>query len=167
MRAIIRVSSLLIAATCFSCSNNDSNGGTTPGSGGPPAASATADEAGAPADGGPPPTFTQVYSTVIANRCTPCHTQAGGDGIKFGNLDMTTRDAAYADLVNAKTAGVSCGGKGVRVTAGKPDDSIMYLKVSLDDPTPCGSKMPLGGPPLSQSDADLIEAWITAGAKND
>jgi hypothetical protein len=167
MRTILRVSSFVIATACWSCSTNDNGGGTMSGGASAPAASAPADEAGAPAGGGPPPTFTQVYSTVIANRCAPCHTQAGGDGIKLGNLDMTTRDAAYADLVNAKTAGVACGGKGARVTASKPDDSIMYLKVSLDDEAPCGSKMPLGGPPLSQTDADLIEAWITAGAKND
>ena len=163
MRAIIRVSSFLVALASFSCSNNDSSGGTAPA----PTASAAAADAGAPADGGAPPTFTEVYTTVITNRCTPCHTQAGGDGIKFGNLDMTTKDNAYANLVNTKAAGAACNGKGVRVTPGKQDDSIMYLKVSLDDPTPCGDKMPQGGPPLSQHDADLIEAWIVGGAKND
>ena len=44
--------------------------------------------------------------------------------------------------------------------------SIMYLKVSLDDPTPCGSKMPFGLPPLSQAETDTIEDWIKAGALN-
>jgi len=116
----------------------------------------------------PPATFTQVYTEVITQRCVPCHTTSNGDGVRFGKLDMTSQSAAYANLVNSKSAGESCGAKGgTRVTPGKPDDSVMYLKVSLDDPTPCGEKMPLGGPALTQAQADLIEGWITAGAKND
>ena len=43
----------------------------------------------------------------------------------------------------------------------------MYLKVNLDDPPPCGSKMPLGLPPLSRDQTDMIQAWIAAGAPND
>jgi hypothetical protein len=61
---------------------------------------------------------------------------------------------------------VACAGRGTRVTPGKPDDSVMYLKISLDDPTPCGSKMPLSGGPLTKEQADMIEGWIMAGAQN-
>jgi hypothetical protein len=116
----------------------------------------------------PPATFTQVYTEVIALRCMPCHTTSSGDGVTFGRLDMTSQTAAYSNLVSTKAAGQACGTKGgTRVTPGEPDASVMYLKISLDDPTPCGEKMPLGGPPLTQAQADLIEGWITAGAKND
>jgi hypothetical protein len=111
-------------------------------------------------------TFTQVYTTVIANRCMPCHTTANGIGVTQGHLDMTTQAAAYANLVNAPTAGVACAGVGTRVVPRMPGSSIMFLKVSLDDPAPCGSKMPLGGPPLARSETDLISSWITAGALN-
>jgi hypothetical protein len=52
------------------------------------------------------------------------------------------------------------------VVPGSPDTSIMYLKVSLDDPAPCGAKMPLGGS-LDRASADLIESWIMSGAPND
>jgi hypothetical protein len=111
------------------------------------------------------PTFTQVYAIIIS-KCTPCHTTATGIGISLGHLDMTTQANAYMNLVNTAAMGTQCGGKGTRVTPGNEMTSIMYLKVSLDDPTPCGSKMPLGLPPLSQDETDTIENWIKAGAMN-
>ena len=117
-------------------------------------------------DAGPPATFTQVYTNVIAKRCVGCHTTPTGIGIVDGKLDMTTQATAYTNLVNAQAAGAACATKGVRITPGKPDSSVMYLKVSLDDAAPCGAKMPLGGPPLAQADADMIESWINGGALN-
>ena len=132
---------------------------------------AAAGSAGAPADGGEEASsaasWTQVYTTVIAQKCTPCHTTPSGGGILNGKLDMTSQATAYSNLVNAPAAGSGCSGKGTRVKAGLPDESIMYLKVSLDDPSPCGAKMPLGGPELSQDEVNLIESWITGGALDD
>ena len=123
-----------------------------------------------PVDGGgadvPPVTFTQVYTQVIAVRCMPCHTTAAGVGVLNGHLDMTTQAAAFTNLVNVPAAGVACTGKGTRVTPGDPDASVMYLKISLDDPTPCGGKMPLNQAALTQEQADLIENWILGGAPN-
>jgi len=113
------------------------------------------------------PTFSNVYTTIIARRCTPCHTIQGEIGITEGELDMTSQAAAYLNLVGIEAAGMFCGGKGVRVTPGSPKDSILYLKTDREDPAPCGSKMPLGGPPLSAADAALIQAWISAGANSD
>ncbi|HEX4515639.1 MAG TPA: hypothetical protein VH054_18960 [Polyangiaceae bacterium] len=57
--------------------------------------------------------------------------------------------------------------QGTRVVPGNADQSVMYLKVSLDDASPCGNKMPDGLAPLSDDEADGIEAWINAGAQND
>jgi hypothetical protein len=111
------------------------------------------------------PTFTQVYTTVIAVRCMPCHTTPTGIGVTMGLLDMTSAAAAYTNLVNKPAAGAACSGRGTRVVAGMPDMSIMFLKVSLDDPAPCGAKMPLGGA-LTRTEADLIENWILGGASN-
>jgi hypothetical protein len=111
-------------------------------------------------------TFTQVYTTVITQFCSPCHTMAGGIGITTGNLDMTTQAKAFANLVNVPASGASCAGKGPRVVPGSPPTSVLFVKVDLTDPAPCGSKMPLGLPPLSQANVDLIGAWITAGAQN-
>jgi hypothetical protein len=111
-------------------------------------------------------TFTQVYTTVIANRCMPCHTTATGIGVTQGRLDMTSQSAAFANLVNVAAAGVQCAGRGTRVVPGMPASSILFLKVSLNDPAPCGAKMPLGLPSLPQSEVDMISSWITAGAMN-
>src|SRR5215831_17690505 len=139
-RALLMIGTLVAFAGC----GDDTHGLPAP----PPP---TGPDGGAPAA-----TFTQVYTTVITNRCTPCHTTANGIGIQQGHLDMTTQAAAYANLVNVPAAGIACGGRGIRVVPGMPDSSIMYLKISLDDPTPCGGKMPLGGPPLTKAQDDLI-----------
>jgi hypothetical protein len=131
------------------------------------AGDAAATDGGADAaDAGPPATFTQVYTQVIAVRCTPCHTTATGIGVVNGKLDMTSQAAAFTNLVNTPAAGVACNAKGPRVMPGDPDMSVMYLKISLDDPTPCGGKMPLNQAALTQDQADMIESWITAGAPN-
>jgi hypothetical protein len=114
----------------------------------------------------PTPTFTQIYTNTISNKCAPCHTTATGDGVNFGKLDMTSQSAAYMNLVNTAAAGVQCGGKGTRVVPGNADGSIMYLKISLDDPSPCGNKMPDNLPPLSSDEVTGIESWINAGAPN-
>ncbi len=56
-----------------------------------------------------------------------------------------------------------------RVTPNQPDNSYLVHKVQgthLDvDVGGSGSRMPLGRSPLSQSDIDLIRAWIQAGAQ--
>lgn len=142
---------ILLASAGIGCSSSST-----------PATSTATPDAGAVA-----PTFTNVYDNVIAKRCTGCHTTPTGDGIAEGKLDMTTKALAFTNLVGAAAAGPECAAKQVRVVPGKPDDSLFYLKISLDDAAPCDKKMPENGPPLSQADADLIEAWITAGAKND
>jgi hypothetical protein len=115
---------------------------------------------------GAPGTWSQVYSQVIAVRCAPCHTTPAGPGIQLGHLNMTSQTAAYSNLVNVATAGSACAGVGTRIVPGQPDSSILYLKVSLDDPSPCGLKMPAAGGPLSQDEVNLIESWINAGAQN-
>jgi hypothetical protein len=112
------------------------------------------------------PTWTQVYTTVIATKCAPCHTTAGGTGISSGHLDMTTQAAAFTNLVNVAAGGTACAGMGTRVVPGNADGSLLYLKVSVDDPTPCGGKMPLGGPALPEAQAEMIEEWIDDGAPN-
>ena len=114
----------------------------------------------------PPPgaSFTQVYTTVIATSCAPCHTTAGGIGITTGNLDMTTQANAFANLVNVAAGGGSCAGEGTRVVPRSSATSLLFLKVDPAVPAPCGSKMPLGLAPLSQDQVNLINSWITAGA---
>jgi hypothetical protein len=133
------------------------------------------------------PTFTNVYASVIAQRCVSCH-QPGKSGVTVGNLDMSTQPLAYAALVgvpamgtSAGTAGVTCGSLGagqtdgaamlLRVAPGDPADSLVVNKVTskiAGTTAECGSPMPAGGgAPITQAQANLIEAWIQAGAPND
>lgn len=151
------------AATGGSATGGGTGGGAT---GGGTGGSATGGGTGA-IDAGPPITFTTVYTTIIANRCAPCHTTSTGIGVTQGMLDMTTQANAYANLVNTAAAGSACSGHGTRVVPNHPDSSVMYLKISLDDPSPCGAKMPFGLAPLPQSEVTSIEDWILQGAKND
>jgi uncharacterized membrane protein YgcG len=166
---VVLLGGLVVGASSCGSSSTTNNGDGAAGSGGSGGAGGGGGTAGGDAASGevaPAATFTDVYNMVIAARCTPCHTTASGTGVSMGHLDMTSKAAAFMNLVNVAAAGTLCAGKGTRVKPGAPDDSIMYLKVSLDDPTPCGSKMPMTGGALTQDQADMIESWIMAGAQN-
>jgi hypothetical protein len=128
----------------------------------PHEAAAPIEEAAAPKGD----TFTLVYSDIISPICVQCHNPAG-IGVSMGHLDMSTKAAAFADLVNVSAMGVACGGMGTRIVPGNADDSILYKKVDPAQGAPCGSKMPLGLTPLTTAQADEIKSWINAGALND
>jgi collagen type VII alpha len=123
-----------------------------------------------------PPTFTNVYASIISTHCSGCHGGAG-TGLSEGMLDMSTQAMAYADLVGGDggmgvaAAGTGCGTSGLkRVTPGDAMTSLIYEKVvaKTDDAgAPCGIPMPAAGPALTPEQDDLIAAWINAGALND
>lgn len=114
----------------------------------------------------PAATFTQVYGDIISPICVQCHNPQG-IGVTMGKLDMSTKAAAFTDLVGVEAMGTGCGGMGTRIVAGSADNSILYKKVDPGQPAPCGAKMPLGLTPLTEAQANEIESWINAGAKND
>lgn len=110
-----------------------------------------------------PATFADVYTQVLST-CSSCHKA----GSVFPELDLSTQAAAYAALVNKPAAtmgsgGPKCGGRGVLVTPGNCETSLLYLKL-LPAP-PCGDQMPLGAPLAKAAGADPVCAWIMAGAK--
>jgi hypothetical protein len=126
------------------------------------------------------PTFTNVYATIISQRCIGCH-RPGGGGVTVGMLDMSTQPAAFTNLVGVNAMGIGAGASGitcasvtpalVRVTPGDPSNSLIYNKTHsklLGVNAPCGSPMPLPATaaPLTSAEVDLIAAWITAGALN-
>ncbi|HEX7480494.1 MAG TPA: hypothetical protein VF331_22025 [Polyangiales bacterium] len=120
------------------------------------------------AGGSDAPTWTRVYSEVIvANSCNNqfCHAEA-----QAGGLVLTpTADAAYNALVGKTPTGDPCKGKAglQRVTPGKPEQSLMYSKLSADPPV-CGLHMPpTPYPHASTAQIALVRAWIAAGAKHD
>jgi hypothetical protein len=117
------------------------------------------------ADAATASTFTQVYGNIISPICVQCHNPQG-IGVTIGKLDMSTKAAAFTDLVGVSAMGMLCGGMGTRVIAGNAANSILFKKVDPNQGSPCGSKMPLGLTPLTTAQANEIETWINAGAMN-
>src|SRR5580704_8562125 len=110
-----------------------------------------------------PATFTEVYMTILQPTCSPCHKPGGVGSFQ----DFSSQSSAYTALVGVKASGPSCGSSNeTRVVPGNASQSLLFQKVSEANP-PCGSQMPLGGPPLSSAQMTLVEAWINAGALND
>jgi hypothetical protein len=103
--------------------------------------------------------FSDVYTGVLQTTCPTCHAPAS----VFPALDLSSMTAAYTNLVNkdASTAG-ACGGKGKLVIPKDCNNSLLYQKLQ---PSPmCGTQMPQGGTPLSQTAVDAVCNWIMAGA---
>jgi hypothetical protein len=103
-------------------------------------------------------TFTEVYDQVFKGSCLNCHTGFIG---QFDGLDMSTQATAYTNMVNRGSS--RCGGETL-VMPGRPESSLLYLKVTRPS---CGSRMPPNGPALPQASIDLIKSWIDEGAPND
>jgi len=108
------------------------------------------------------PTWTNVYSAVVAKKCLPCH--ATSTGVSLGKLDLSAKDKAYANLLNVAAQGSSCAGQGTLVVPGQASSSLFYQKVGSSPP--CGLTMPFQLAPLSGSEKNLIKEWIDGGAKN-
>jgi hypothetical protein len=159
-----------VSAACSSSSDNNNNNNPFPpvDAGIVPVVDAAAiEDAVAQLEAAPAAaTFTGVYTDIISPICVQCH-NPNGIGVSMGHLDMSTKAAAFADLVGVSAMGSACGGMGTRVVAGNADNSILYKKVDPGQGSPCGSKMPLGLTPLTEAQANEIESWINAGALND
>lgn len=89
------------------------------------------------------PTFAGNVMPVFQARCQVCHSGQNPSG----GLDLTS----YASM---KKLGV--------VTAGNPQQSLLYLKITGAVPP----RMPLGGPYLPKGTVQTIANWIKQGAKD-
>lgn len=159
---------LLLTVPIAACSSSSPEGGSH-GDSGP---GSTTEGGASPQEAGPEsatePAFSEVYSTIISGRCLPCHSSGGG--VMFGNLDMSTEETAYENLVGVKAAGVGdCSKSGLtRVVPGNAATSLMFNKVNAklkQIPPPCGDTMPDDQTVLNQAQVDLIESWINDGAQ--
>lgn len=102
------------------------------------------------------PTFSSIQDNILTPKCVNlgCHPPAGPMSLQKG--------VAYGNLVNQPSAyGMP------RVDPGNAENSALYLKV-IGDPRVGGpsARMPLGGPPLSQEEINVIKQWIDQGAPN-
>jgi len=100
-------------------------------------------------------TLRDVYSTVIAPRCAPCHTTG-----MSGGLAMPNAQAAFGALVNHASTSTACGT--TLVVPGSLSSSVLWTR--LTGTSPCGPVMPLFAAPLSASHLELVRVWITGGA---
>ena len=80
---------------------------------------------------------------------------------------MTSKDAAWDTLVNQPASPTNmCTQLGKqRVVPGKPEESLLFLKLDGDS-APCGQQMPPGGQ-LSRKARARVRAWIEMGANQD
>ncbi|HJM11289.1 MAG TPA: hypothetical protein QGF40_07880 [Candidatus Marinimicrobia bacterium] len=77
----------------------------------------------------------------------------------FTNIDLSEGNS-YINLVNVESINFA---PLKLVDPGKPEDSVLYLKIVESSET--GSKMPPGGT-LSDASVTNIQTWITEGAEN-
>ncbi|MEO0326163.1 MAG: hypothetical protein AAF447_24655, partial [Myxococcota bacterium] len=102
---------------------------------------------------------TDVYAPIIAQRCSPCHTEGAS-----GGLDMRDAATAFGSLVEVDAAGAACRGEGPRVASGDPDASLLVNKIEAETPR-CGNAMPLGRDSLPASEQETVRRWIAQGAQ--
>jgi hypothetical protein len=109
------------------------------------------------------PTFVALFNEVLVPSCgSPfCH---GVDGY----YTLASVDSAYASLVGAPATSKDCVSTGLlRVAPGKPEASLLYLKVTSP---PCGQRMPLqfgATGYLTSRQIAQMKRWIELGAPFD
>jgi hypothetical protein len=109
-------------------------------------------------------TFDSVYDGIFAG-CVSCH----GPGTPFATtqaLDLSTKDLAFAGLVNKDAfATGACAGRKL-VVPGSCETSLLYQKLlpAGQAQNLCGAPMPLGGTPIGAAQLAAVCDWIKAGA---
>lgn len=101
----------------------------------------------------PAPTTAQVFQQVFAD-CIGCHTMQAPQG-NFVMVYATPAEFEAAMLAGTSSTAL-CNGRKF-VVAGRPDQSLLYLKLTAQ--FGCGSRMPLGVP-LSTAKTELVKRWI-------
>ena len=89
---------------------------------------------------------------LLGSRCEGCHIP---EPLGLGGLKLWSHEKVLAGGLN--------NGDHPAVVPCKPDESLLYLKLSQDTP-PVGARMPLGRDPLPSGEVALIRRWISEGA---
>lgn len=113
--------------------------------------------------------FAGQIQPIFDTNCIQCHIPGGigfdgTGGAQNNGLDLT-RGNSHGKLVNKLTFEAPDVAPRWRVLPNEPDSSYIIQKVTSDSPK-SGNRMPLGGPPLSQGEIQLIRDWIEEGAPN-
>jgi hypothetical protein len=104
--------------------------------------------------------YSEVQGLWDEYGCTGCH-----PGVN-SSLDLR-EDRSYEELVGIPALEDP---SLVRVVAGDPERSFLYLKLGGDAPIAdipgIGTRMPPRAPPIDEADLELVRRWIEEGAKN-
>jgi hypothetical protein len=126
-----------------------------------------------------PNSFTRVYAKVIQPKCSNDFCHFNGVSIRYSALDLSSQVRSYWSLVGQPSIGPACSQNGLRVSPGRPDESVLYQK--LNPAPPCGIQMPadttafstngtsqlkFSGSALPADQLQLIYDWIQEGALN-
>lgn len=103
--------------------------------------------------------FDDQIQPILNARCIACHAP-GGFAQLLGIPWDYTEGSSFHDLVNQAS---SQDASFTMIVPGDPDASLLFLKVTQESP-PIGDMMPLGGPPLEDSEVELFRLWILQGA---
>jgi hypothetical protein len=118
------------------------------------------DDDGTPAATGEPVEYAEVQAVWEKYGCTGCH-----PGV---NASLDLREGrSYDQLVGVRALEDP---RLVRVVAGDPERSFLYLKLGgaapVADIPAIGTRMPPRAPPIDDADLDLVRRWILQGARN-
>ena len=102
--------------------------------------------------------FSQQIQPIFDQHCIDCHV-VGGFALGFVSLELT-EGVSRAMLVGQAS---SQDAAQTLVVAGDSSTSLLFLKVSSNDP-PVGATMPLTGGRLSSEELGLMRDWIDQGA---
>ena len=108
-------------------------------------------------------TFGEISDLLVEKGCAESNCHQGATPKANLNLEP---DFAYDNLVNISCSLPGAAELGLNlVTPGEPDESFLYVKVTLthSDPT-FGLPMPLTGQGLHVDELERIREWIEAGA---
>jgi YHS domain-containing protein len=92
--------------------------------------------------------FSRDVRPILEARCFECH----GPKKQKGKLRLDQRDSVLSGGDPSEP----------RVVPGKPEESHVFLRVSLPEDDP--DVMPAEGPPLDAKEIDVIRTWIAEGA---
>lgn len=100
-------------------------------------------------------TLTRIQAEIFTPSCATagCHS---GNGPPDGLL--LTAGNAWSNIVNVDAVQINL----KRIEPGDPSNSYLVRKV--EGRNIAANRMPLGAPPLSQAEIDLIREWVLAGA---
>lgn len=96
----------------------------------------------------------EVQAVFVNNGCLNCHSGANPSG----GLSLDDAATSEMELVNINA---SCDGNQTLVIPGDPDNSVLYRKITMQNPG-CGGVMPPGGNLISQADQNTIFDWIVS-----